>query len=283
MKHLITTISLIAFLTIGQLTHAQTFRVGSYNIKFDDTRDPINNWAKRKDNVIGLLKYHEVDLFGTQEGLYQQLEDIKNGLGNFAYVGVGRDDGKQKGEYSAFFYNTDKFEVITSGTFWLSETPQTPSMGWDADYPRVCSWAEMIEKSSGKKFYMFNTHFDHVGVKARENSAKLILDRIEQIAQNNTVILTGDFNVEPDKAPYKALSAIMKDSKLISETTAYGPDATFNGFHFEELPTRRIDYIFVKGNVKVLTYAALSDSKNMLYPSDHFPVVADLSIDGVVK
>lgn len=259
------------------------FRTMTYNIKFDDSRDSVNNWTHRKESVIGLLKYHAPVLFGTQEGLHHQLEDIKAGLSGFNYVGVGRDDGIQKGEYSAFFYDIAHFERVRSGTFWLSKTSEVPSKDWDAALPRVCTWAELKPKGSGKTFFIFNTHFDHVGKVAREESIKLIIQQIKVLAGNNPVVLMGDFNFTPVTKPYQLITEFMQDARLISKSTPYGPEATFNGFQFHKEPKRRIDYIFIKGNIEVIKYAVLADNQHMAYPSDHFPVVADLQINGLVR
>lgn len=267
----------------AEIENEISFRVMTYNIKFDDTRDPINNWERRKDNVIGLLKYHSPVLFGTQEGLHHQLEDIKSGLTGFEYIGIARDDGKQKGEYSAFFYDTKRFKPIRSNTFWLSETPELPSKSWDAALPRICTWAEMQVIGSDYTFFIFNTHFDHIGELAREESIKLIVQQIKVLAGNKPVVLMGDFNFTPEARPYQLVTAFMQDVRGITKSLPYGPEATFNGFRFDKQPTRRIDYIFIKGNIAVSGYATLADSQNMAYPSDHFPVVADLQINGLVR
>ncbi|MEM9858468.1 MAG: endonuclease/exonuclease/phosphatase family protein [Bacteroidota bacterium] len=258
-------------------------RMMSYNIKFDDTRDSVNNWDRRKANVIGLLTYHAPALFGIQEGLHHQLEDIKSGLSEFDYLGVGRDDGKQKGEYSALFYDTKLFKLLRSGTFWLSKTSEVPSKDWDAALPRICTWAELKLKDSENTFFVFNTHFDHVGKVARQESIKVIIQKIKALAGENPVVLMGDFNFTPQAKPYQLITEFMKDTYTISKLPPYGPEATFNGFQFLKKPQRRIDYLFVKGNIEVTKYAALSDSRDMKYPSDHFPVVADLKIHGLVE
>ncbi|MEQ8243022.1 endonuclease/exonuclease/phosphatase family protein [Fulvivirga sp.] len=275
MKSTILTVGLICLSVLAIAQKKETsIKVMSYNIKFDDKNDPVNNWDNRKDQVVGLLKYHEPLIFGTQEGLHHQLEDIKAGLSNFEYIGVARDDGKQKGEYSAFFYNTKYFKPIQSGTFWLSETPETPSKSWDAALPRVCSWAEMEDFNTKRRFFVFNTHFDHIGVVAREKSIGVIIDKIKELAKEVPVIVLGDFNFEDDKTPYKKMTDFLRDARLADNVKPYGPEATFNRFHFDVQPEKRIDYIFVNDQVRVKSFATLSDSQDMAYPSDHFPVVA---------
>jgi endonuclease/exonuclease/phosphatase family metal-dependent hydrolase len=278
MKYLAT---FIFFLSCSFLSEAQLqkpVKLMTYNIKFDDKNDQVNNWNNRKENLIGLLKYHQPNIFGTQEGLFNQLEDIDNALSDYTYVGVAREDGKQEGEYSAIFYDSTLFMLKSSGNFWLSETPDKPSKGWDAANTRICTWAHFENGESGKSFYVFNAHFDHVGVEARKNSIKLITKKVNEIAANSAVIVMGDFNFTNDSEPYQLITKNLSDSYLISEKAPYGPEATFNAFRFSEMPKRRIDYIFVNDGVEVLSYATLSDSKEMHYPSDHFPVQAQIRL-----
>ncbi len=257
---------------------ASTVRVMTHNIKFDDTRDPGNDWAHRKSRVIGLLNFYEPVVFGIQEGLAHQVEDIKQDLDNFEYTGVGRDDGKKQGEYSAIFYNTSLFDANRSGTFWLSSTPSKPVKGWDAALPRICTWVELEHKETGKTMTVFNTHFDHVGVKAREKSAELILSKIEELGAVGPVVLMGDFNFTPGPGPYSVVTSSLRDARLASQAMPYGPEATFNGFRFDRAPTGRIDYVFVNKAIEVLRYGVLTDSQDLSYPSDHFPVMVDLKI-----
>lgn len=258
--------------------HKADFSVMTYNLKYDDKNDAVNGWNNRSELVIGLLKYHQPAIFGTQEGLYNQLEDIDNALSNYAYLGVAREDGKKSGEFSAIFYDSTLFNLERSGDFWLSETPEKPSKGWDAAYTRICSWAEFQSKESGKVFFVFNAHFDNVGEIARANSASLILEKISALAKDIPVLLMGDLNFTPEAPPYKILSNVFQDSRLVSQSTPYGPKATFNGFHFTELPENRIDYVFASEAFKVLSYATLSDSYEMRYPSDHFPVIIQVKL-----
>ena len=189
-----------------------------------------------------------------------------------------RDDGKQKGEYSAIFYNPDKFSVSESSTFWFSGTPSRPSVGWDASMERICTWALFEEKHTKKKFYVFNVHYDHIGQNAREESSRLVLDSIRSKAEKYPVILLGDFNVEDDNAAYLSIIelGIFSDAKLVSKTKPYGTEGTYNAFDWNRMPHPRIDYIFVSKGANVLNYAVLTDHYGLKYPSDHFPVVADI-------
>lgn len=250
-------------------------RVMTYNIKFDDTRDSVNNWDSRKADVIGLLNYHEPDIIGVQEALKHQLDDMLGGLSQFKMIGVGRDDGKEQGEYSAILYNNAMFDVLDSGTFWLSPTPDQVSKGWDAALPRICTWA-LFEDEQGEQIYVFNTHFDHVGEEARLESARLIRNHILEKVQAPAVIM-GDMNFTPDKAPYQVMTEYFADAAKDSKSRPYGPHGTFNAFRFDEPVTNRIDYIFLFGTWEVHKYATLSDSREMRYPSDHFPVLAELT------
>ncbi|WP_373055950.1 endonuclease/exonuclease/phosphatase family protein [Zunongwangia sp. H14] len=265
------------FLTVS--SYAQ-IAVMTYNIKYANENDGENSWSKRKDFITNQLKFYEPDVFGVQEALLLQIDYFTSQLYGYDYVGVGRENGAEKGEYSAILYKKDKFEVLETSTFWLSKTPEKVSTGWDAALPRICTYALFRDKESGKKFWYFNTHFDHIGEKARQESAKLIISKINEINTSSLpVILSGDFNLEPETTGIRYLSEEMSDSKKIAKNVVFGPEGTFNGYKFQEPATRRIDYIFVNGQVEVLKYAVLTDSKKMRYPSDHFPVFVILKLE----
>jgi endonuclease/exonuclease/phosphatase family metal-dependent hydrolase len=192
-------------------------------------------------------------------------------------VGVGRDDGNDEGEYSAIFFKSNKFKFLNSSTFWLSQTPDKVSMGWDAVCNRVCTYALFENKKSGKQFYVFNTHFDHIGVETRKNSAILIIQKIAEInSEKLPVILTGDFNMEATHESIEHITKHLNDSKAISKQEPFGPVGTFNGFNFHEPVKNRIDFIFVSSEINVEKYAVLSDSKDCKYPSDHLPVLVKI-------
>ncbi|AWG27136.1 endonuclease/exonuclease/phosphatase family protein [Flavobacterium kingsejongi] len=256
---------------------AQTTRLMSYNLRLDVKSDGENQWSLRKDKLVGLLKFYSPDFVGVQEALPHQMHYIDSSLVTYGYIGKGRDDGKEQGEFSAIFYNKDKFKLLDNATFWLSEHPDQVSMGWDAAYKRVCTYGLFQDKATNKKFYVFNTHFDHVGDVARIKSAQLIIEKIKAInTQNLPFFLSGDFNLESDSAPIQYIASQLNDSKAVAELV-YGPAGTFNNFEFTKPVTMRIDYIFTsKKGITVKKYAVLSNSDQCKYPSDHFPVLIDV-------
>lgn len=263
----------------AQAREDAVFNIATYNLRYNTTHDGLNAWPYRREAVKALIRYHELDVFGTQEGLADQLADIA-ALGDYIRVGVGRDDGKSAGEHSAIFFKKDRFVAIDQGDFWLSETPDRPSLGWDAKCcNRIVSWVQLRDARSGKTFFVFSAHFDHEGQIARRESAKLLLEKIQQIAANSPVICLGDFNSTPESDAIATMRTKLRDAREVSIAPPYGPIGTFNGFELN-VPTRnRIDYIFVGTNVTVLRYAVLSDAIDGRYPSDHFPVVARIVLD----
>ncbi|NCO63607.1 MAG: endonuclease/exonuclease/phosphatase family protein [Flavobacteriales bacterium] len=254
--------------------NAQDISIMTYNIKLDYPKEGENSWENRKPFMLGQLQFYEPDIFGVQEAMPNQMKDLDSLLINYDFVGVGRDDGFNQGEYSAIFYNNNKFKVLNSSTFWLSQTPDKVSMGWDAVCNRVCTYALFENLNTGNRFYVFNTHFDHVGVEARKNSAILILKKVADInTENHPVVLMGDFNMEEGHESIQYITKHLNDSKAISKLQPFGPTGTFNGFNFHEPVTNRIDFIFVSSEISVEKYVVLSDSKDCKYPSDHLPVL----------
>ena len=275
--------SLIALFFISasypvSFSFAQSMNIATYNIRFDNPNDIGNLWKDRAPHLVNLIKFHQMDIIGTQEGMHHQLEEIKKELG-FPYIGVGREKGGKEGEFSAVFYNPEKVKVLDQSTFWLSETPENPSKGWDAALNRVCTWVK-FENKEGKKFYVFNIHYDHIGQKAREESSKLVIRKIKEINKENLpVVFMGDFNVMPDNPAYRTLldNSDLKDSRLISKNPSIGNQGTFNGYNWEKLPEGIIDHIFVSPNITVLRHGILTDNYGLKYPSDHFPVMVEVS------
>jgi len=253
-------------------------RVASYNIRFDNPRDGVNSWPNRKEKVKAMMLYHDFDIIGTQEGFVNQLKDMCEVQG-YAYIGVGRDDGKEGGEHSAIIYKTGRFKLLESGDFWMSETPSIPGKGWDATCcNRICSWAKFKDTNTKKVFYVFSVHFDHQGVVARWESAKLMLQKIKEIAGDLPVIFTGDLNATPETEPVQIIRNVLNDSYDITILPPYGPVGTFNNFRFDAPLKDRIDYIFVSKHYIVHKYAVLTDYFEQRYPSDHMPVVVDLEL-----
>lgn len=260
---------------------AQQINVMSFNIRYNTPNDGINAWPNRIEMVNGLFNFYEPGIFGLQEALYGQIQDIQKGLPDYKWFGVGRDDGDKAGEFIPIFYNTKKFILIESGHFWLSENCEKPGLGWDAACNRITTWGKFQSKVTGKQFFVFNTHFDHMGVEARKNSAKLIHDKVNEFTANSgmPVILTGDFNLTPETEPIAMIKKYLSDSREISEEAPYGPIGTYNGFKPGSEGQNRIDYIFVNDKVKVLKYAVISDTNENRSPSDHLPVFVKLQLN----
>lgn len=265
-------------LLIGSIANAQqkaAINVITYNIRLNLASDGVNAWPNRKDNVKALIKFYEADILGVQEALPEQYDDLLLNS-NFEAVGRARDDGERKGEFSPVYYNRNRFTKKDGGTFWLSLTPDVPSKGWDAALNRVCSWVRLYDKINRKEFVVFNTHFDHIGVQARVESAKLIKQKIQELAPNLPVVFTGDLNVTPETEAISTIKSFLTDSKTLSKEAPYGPNGTFNAFNFNSPLKDRIDYIFVNKGFKVQKYAVLTDSKDQRYYSDHLPVFVKL-------
>ena len=276
-KSLITLFLLSTFIIAGFAQNQMN--IITYNIRYNTPSDKENAWPNRRNDVMKLLKRNNADIISVQEALYDQITDLKDGMAGFDYVGVGRDDGNINGEFSAIYYNSSRYALIENGTFWLSQTPQIPSKSWDAALNRICTWARLKEKETRKTFYVFNTHFDHKGVKARKESALLILKKIGEIAgRKDPVILTGDFNLTPEEKPLVLIRQKLKDSRQISETSPQGPIGTFNDFDITNKLENRIDYIFVNKMVDVKRYGVLTDSRDNHYPSDHLPVLVEIQL-----
>ncbi len=259
------------------ISQAQTHNLATFNIRYANQTDTGNLWEDRLPHVASLIQFHQIDLVGVQEALNKQLLDLSETLG-YEFIGVGRDDGTEKGEYAAILYNPAKFEILDQGTFWLSPTPEKPSKGWDASLNRICTWGKFRQKN-GETFYVFNIHYDHIGQQAREESSKLVMAQVSLLNKENApAILMGDFNVTPENAAYSTITANpdWKDAKTISEIPSYGPAGTFTGFDWDKLPDGVIDHIFVKGNLKVIRHGILTDNYGKKYPSDHFPVMVEL-------
>ncbi len=280
------------------------FNVATYNLRQQNGIDAAagNGWERRAPIVAQLIQFHDLDIFGTQEGFKSQLEDLKNAMPGYDYIGAGRDDGKEAGEHSAIFYRTDLFEVVDHGDFWLSETPDRPGLGWDAACVRICTWGKFRHKPSNREFLFFNLHMDHIGKTARVESAKLIKRKIDEFGSDLPTFLTGDFNVDQFSPSY---ATITEGGKLNdAHDTAdfvYQLNGTFNNYRTDGFSESRIDHIFVTPNVKVFKYGVLTDTYRTSEeatvqattdapaevkihrfkartPSDHFPVKTSVEL-----
>ena len=274
--------------------------IGSYNIRYQNSGDNErgNSWESRCPVICDILNYEDFDVFGVQEALDPQMEDLKAGLDGYACVGVGREDGAKKGEYAAIFYKTDRVKLIDWGTFWLSETPETVgSVGWDAALERICTWAHL--EKDGRAFWFMNMHMDHVGVVARRESAKLVVSRIKEMCGDEKVILTGDYNVDQTDEIYRIFteSGLLKDCYECAHHKL-ATNGTFNSYHTEYWTESRIDHLLVSPKFDVDRYAILTymrwqqldnseicksqscpnelnfEVQSLRTPSDHYPVGA---------
>lgn len=275
--------ALLFFLFIALASGAQELNVMTFNIRLNTANDSLNAWPYRKDKLASQVLYYKVHLLGVQEALHEQMVDLRERLTRYKSIGGGRDDGKEKGEYSAIFFDTTRLQLLKTAMFWLSETPEIPgSKSWDAAITRMVTWAKFRDRKTGKTFFAFNTHFDHIGKVARRESAHIILKKVKEIAGNAAVVFTGDFNAQPADEPIMVIRdktdpLFLIDSKELSVTGHYGPTGTFNGFKSKETSDQPIDYIFLKGKWKVGTHATLSESWDGRFASDHFSVIATLT------
>ena len=276
-------ILLVAILMVcAVVVSAQDLYVGTYNIRYKNKDDSIkgNVWTKRCQVMCDQINFESPDVLGMQEVLVGQLHDFQRLLDNYSYIGVGRDDGKEAGEYAAIFYKNDRVKLLDSGNFWLNETPDVPKLGWDAACIRICTWGKFKDLRTKKKFYFFNLHMDHVGVVARREAAKLVVSRIKEMAQDAPVVLTGDFNVDQTDEIYGIFthSGILKDS-YEEARIRFAENGTFNSFKVETKTDSRIDHVFVSPSFKVEAYGLRTDSywaKGRRNLSDHYPVFVKL-------
>ena len=287
MKRYFTAGVLSLLFSVGCVANPQEnglLRVMSFNIRMDTQDDGDNRWDKRKDFACRMISYHAPDLIGTQEVLHNQLTDMLDRLPEYGYVGVGRIDGKTKGEYAAIFYRKERFEVIDSGNFWLSEDPAAIGVkGWDAACERIATWGRFRDRTTGQEVFMLNTHFDHVGKTARRESTLLIKRQIAELAGGLPVIVTGDLNAPPGSEVVQTMLSPSGDLSLAdarqSAPYVYGPEYTYHDYG--RLPVERrpwIDYIFTAGFSRILQFIVITDTKSDLYTSDHYPVMAELEI-----
>ena len=242
MKNILTLLlSIILLSSCSEPNSSMTF-----NLRYSTDNDKENSWNNRKEDLVQLLNKHKPDIIGTQEGLISQIEYIDNELSYYSYAGVARDDGKEKGEFAAIFYNNQKFDLVESKTFWLSETPEKISVGWDAAMERICTYVKLKNKVNNTEIHVFNAHFDHIGDDARMNSALLIKHKMEEMMLGNAkVLVMGDFNCSDDSQGIKTFNSYLDDP--LKTVKLQGPKGTWNAFDTSVLPENRIDYIFTSG------------------------------------
>jgi len=277
---------IILALSVACSKENKSINVMSFNIRYNNPADGENAWPNRKDIAASMIRFHGADIAGLQEALKGQIDDLTELLPEYAWYGVGRDDGVEAGEFMVILYRKNRFELLEKSTFWLSQTPDSVSMGWDAACYRTVTWCKFKDITTGKIFFHFNTHFDHRGIQARIESARLLLKKVEEIAGGYPVVITGDFNSVNTSEPYLILTGaengneneIFIDARLISKQEHHGPTGTMTGFTSIR-PGRQIDYIFIKNKVQVLMHGFLSDNFDGRFPSDHLPVLAEIVID----
>jgi len=258
---------------------AQDMRIATYNLRYANPKDSGNLWVDRLPVVASLINFHDFDIFGTQEVLPGLISDLQNLLPNYSWYGLGRDDGKDKGEHSAIFFKKDKFTILNKGDFWLSQTPDKPSLGWDAVCCfRICTWIKFKDVKTAKEFYFFNVHYDHQGIKAREESSKLMLQKINEIAGASPVILTGDFNGNQTSSWYLAIANSGNLTDVFKAVpNPYAFSSSFNNFNTQPRSKDIIDHIFITKHFTAKKYGILTDNYYGKFPSDHFPVLTVIS------
>jgi endonuclease/exonuclease/phosphatase family metal-dependent hydrolase len=281
MKKLLTYFIVIFLFVLAGCSDDSTkdsIKVMTLNVRYDNPGDSINVWAKRAELVSGFILKEKPDILGLQEVLYNQYELLDSVLTEYASTGVGRDDGVRAGEMNPVFFRKDKYDMVRTITFWLSDTPEIPgSKGWGASLPRIVTWMELVDKNSHQHFFCFNTHFAHDSDSARVMSSKILLAEVEKITEGFPFIITGDFNMLPESTGYKILTGpaesvpLLKDSYVISVKRPLGPTYTTNGFS-DNPGVGRIDYIFVKNGMKVLDHSTAIKKERGIFISDHWPV-----------
>lgn len=259
--------------------------VMSFNMRYDNPEDGDNNWQFRRERVARVIEAHRIDVVGTQELLVNQFNDLRGLLPAYEAVGVGREDGAEQGEFNAVFFRRDRFTALSSGTFWLSETPEAAgSKGWDGACERVATWV-VLRDAAGSEFFFINTHLDHQGIAARSEGVKLLVERIDSLRAGRPVVLTGDFNAEPESSVIAHMQAtgVLLDARNIA-ARCEGPAWSFADFGaIPEAERPLIDYIFVSDGVAVAEYEVLSDRFEGDYLSDHAPVMAKIEIEKETK
>lgn len=264
-------------MAVAVICPAQSLKVMTYNIRYDTPADSINQWPMRMHKVVDLIRKYDPDILGIQEAIHHQVTDLLKNFPAYNYIGVGRDDGKTKGEYSAILFKKDRFSVLKQNTFWLSSQPEIPgSKGWDAAITRVATWGRFMDTKTQRTFFVLNTHFDHIGKEARAKSAELLKQKVYELGSGLPVIVTGDFNCTREQPPY---AAIMKTDGIALVDPSPSPSVgTACGFKVNERSCNAIDYIFHSAQWTTTAYTVIQDNDGKYYPSDHLPVLATLHL-----
>lgn len=277
-------LSILLLASCNNKTKTIDVNVMSFNIRYDNPEDSLNNWQYRKDNAAQIIKDKKVDILGAQEVLVNQLNDLKERLPEYNAIGVGREDGIDKGEYSAIFYNKNRFSENKSGYFWLSETPEVAgSKGWDGACERIATWAILTDKETKKEIFVLNTHLDHVGKIARQEGVTLLLNKVAELSNGLPVVVTGDFNSDPESDVIKHVTNEGDTKHLINAKSiaiaTQGEQWTFHDFDRLPIENREfIDYIFVNKGVEVTTFEVIPAKLNDGFLSDHCPIFAQIKI-----
>jgi endonuclease/exonuclease/phosphatase family metal-dependent hydrolase len=272
---------LFSFLISCTTENKVSTKVITFNVRYDNPEDSLNNWKYRKTSIGEMIRYYNPDVWGAQEVLHHQLIDLKKELPSYNNIGVGREDGKTKGEYSPIFYKKNRYKLIQSGNFSISETPEKIGVkGWDAACERIATWAILEDVKNKHSFFFLNTHLDHVGIKARREGSKLIQQKAKELGQGMPIIVTGDFNATPNSDTYKAMTEdrLLKSSHEVAPIV-YGPNWTFHNFNRVPLEKRSlIDFIFVSKNMKIIKSAVIDDKADngKRYLSDHCPILTEI-------
>lgn len=255
-------------------------RVMTFNMRYNNPGDGEHAWTHRKERVASVIRFHKADIVGAQEVLLGQIVDLERLLPEYGWFGVGRDDGEEAGEFAPIFYRKEQFDVLNQGVFWLSETPDVVgSVGWDAALPRIATWGTFRDRRTKSTFFLLNAHFDHIGEQARQESARLIVSKVKEMAGEIPVFVLGDFNVEASSQAYRVLAQSMNDAREHAQYPPHGPRETFWGFQVQPGEVgKQLDYIFVQGIPQVRYHGVLTDHWNGSFASDHLPVIVEISL-----
>jgi endonuclease/exonuclease/phosphatase family metal-dependent hydrolase len=278
MKKIKIIVSVLTLLFVSYSFYGQNLKMMTYNIRLDVASDGENAWPNRKDFFTSQIQFYSPDIFGVQEATPNQVIDIASVLSDYNKFGIGREEGGT-GEACTIYYKKDRFKVLESNTFWLSETPNLVSRGWDAACNRVCTYGLFKDLKTKQTFWVFNIHLDHIGEEARIKGVQLVLSKMKELnTKKYPAFLMGDFNSEPNTPQISEIKKAMDDTRDISQEKPFGPAGTFNNFNHNQPVTLLIDYIFISKNskLKIKKHAVLSDSKDLKYPSDHLPVLIEI-------